>query len=221
MKTNHKELTTHFARPGVAILFALSTAGFLGKTARADKTQFKTVAESSGYKATSRSVQVSRFIRRVTRSANQLNQVRFGRTVEGRPLVAVVANDPPMSRPAESAADNRLVVFVLGNIHSGECAGKEALLALLRDVAHGKFQQWFQHLVVVTIPNFNADGNDRISTDHRKRHKRPYAGSRHSPECSTSRPESRLCQTRITRSASAVDNGISITSQPTDKSQHL
>ena len=43
-------------------------------------------------------------------------------------IVAVVA-DPPVKSAEEARKSGKLVVLLVGGIHSGECDGKEALLA--------------------------------------------------------------------------------------------
>src|SRR5690606_38357908 len=100
----------------------------------------------------------------------------FGRSEEGRELpLAVVA--APAVRDAEAArASGRLRVLVLGNIHAGEVEGKEAALILARRLAGGDLRQLLGRLVVLVAPLYNADGNERISTDHRPEQFGPIGG---------------------------------------------
>lgn len=126
-----------------------------------------TVAESSGFRATSRSDEVTAFVDRVVARVDHVWRLDFGTTVEGRPLVAAVVASGGFPEPAQRADDQRAVVLLLGNIHSGECAGKEALLMLLRELAADPQHPWLRELVLVIVPNFNADGNDRMSPDNR------------------------------------------------------
>jgi hypothetical protein len=126
-----------------------------------------TVAESSGYKATSTSRQVVRFVQQVAQQSEHVHRMNFGRSVEGRPLVAAVAANPPVTSPADLTDDPRAVVLCLGNIHSGECAGKEALLMLLREVAHNADHPLLKNLVLIFVPNYSPDANDRQGKDHR------------------------------------------------------
>jgi dipeptidyl-peptidase 4 len=53
-------------------------------------------------------------------------------------------------------------VFAMGNIHAGEVDGKEALLMLMRDLALAKDRPLLKDLVILFVPNFNADGGDRF-----------------------------------------------------------
>ena len=54
------------------------------------------------------------------------------------------------------------MVYLQGNIHAGEVEGKEALLILLRDLA-GERRDLLQKLVVLVVPDYNADGNDEFA----------------------------------------------------------
>jgi dipeptidyl-peptidase-4 len=129
--------------------------------------KLKTVAERSDYQATSRSTEVLSFLEQLAATTPHVSTVTLGYTVEQRPLTAAVVAQPPVNAPADLQSDSRLVVLLLGNIHPGECAGKEALLELLRAVASDPNHPWLKDLVLLFLPNYNADGNDRMSTGHR------------------------------------------------------
>lgn len=123
-----------------------------------------TVAEASGFEATSTSEEVLVFLRACDSRAEHLQYFEFGRTSLDRPLAGLVIADPPVTQPP---MDQRLVVMLLGNIHSGECDGKEALLMLARELALNTQHPWLQQVVIVLVPNYNADGNDQMSVDNR------------------------------------------------------
>ena len=59
----------------------------------------------------------------------------LGTTTEGRVLPLVVLSRPVVRTPAEAKALHRPIVYVEANIHSNEIEGKEALQALIRDLA--------------------------------------------------------------------------------------
>ncbi|MEZ6108892.1 MAG: M14 family zinc carboxypeptidase [Pirellulaceae bacterium] len=85
----------------------------------------------------------------------------IGETVEGRPLLAARI-DGSRTEGVES-----LRVLIIANIHSGECDGKEAMLALLRDVGRDAAHRWHaQPIELIVVPNYNADGNDRRGPGH-------------------------------------------------------
>jgi len=129
--------------------------------------ELATVAESSGYKQTSTSQQSLELLDQLARAAQHVTRFDVGHTVEGRRLAAVTIANPPIRSLADLRRDNRMSVLLLGNIHSGECAGKEALLALVRDLSRQPEHEWLKRLAIVVLPNYNADGNDRRGAAHR------------------------------------------------------
>ncbi len=125
-----------------------------------------TVAEKSDYEATSTSAEVVELVERIVEVSPIVSRFTFGKTVEGRDMIAAVAAQPHVTTPLKPD-DHRLVVLLLGNIHAGECAGKEALLRLLRELGLAANHPWMKHLVILFVPNYNADGNDKTAKDNR------------------------------------------------------
>ena len=135
-----------------------------------------TIAERSDYRATSTHAEVQAFCRELAKRSPRCLLDEFGITTEGRRLPLLVLADPPVSTPAEAARSGKLVVLVLGNIHAGEVDGKEALLALARDLGLGDRDPLLKDVVLLVAPIFNADGNDRMSRTHRREQKGPVDG---------------------------------------------
>lgn len=149
----------------IALNLASSSAGQeIPAAPPATTDPFLTVAESSAYTATSRFDDVVAFIDRCARQSEHVQRIDFGETVEGRPMVAAVVGNPlPTGQTVPSADDDqRIVCLLLGNIHSGECAGKEALLELLRELSQNGDSQLLEKMVLIFVPNYNADANERI-----------------------------------------------------------
>ena len=126
--------------------------------------EFLTVAESSGFEATSLSIDVNRFLTACDDKAAHVERFEFGQTSLGQPLTGVTIANPPMT---DRDTEQRLVILLLGNIHSGECDGKEALLMLTRELTLNPNHPWLQHMSIIVVPNYNADGNDKVATDNR------------------------------------------------------
>ena len=118
----------------------------------------QTVAESSEYKSTSLSSQVVDFVDECAKQAEHVTKFVWGQTVEGRDMVGAIVSTSPYEIGTQ---DERNVILLLGNIHSGECAGKEALLMMLRELTHNPDHPWLKQNVILFAPNYNADGNDR------------------------------------------------------------
>ncbi len=127
----------------------------------------RTVAESSGYARTSSHAEVVRAVEEIARAApDRVRRASMGMTVEGRDLPVMIVSDPPVATPAEAAElatrEGRVVCLVFANIHAGEVDGKEAVLMLTRDLLIADQGGLLKKLVLVVVPDYNADGNDRF-----------------------------------------------------------
>lgn len=121
----------------------------------------RTVAERSAYAATATNAEVGAFLDSLQLAGAPIAVTEMGTTTLGKPLYLVIASDPAVTSPAEAAASGKLVVYLQANIHAGEVEGKEALLALLRELA-GPRRDLLQRLVVLAVPDYNPDGNDAL-----------------------------------------------------------
>src|SRR5690349_8341021 len=129
----------------------------------------RTRAERTSYAETSRHEDVVGFFRALTDSGAPIHVGTLGRTSEGRDIPLVVASRPPVRTAAEAKALGRPIVWVQANIHAGEVEGKEAIQALVRDLANEPGKNPLDDLVLVAVPIYNADGNERIGPEERQR----------------------------------------------------
>ncbi len=120
-----------------------------------------TTAERSNYAATSTTAEVGAFLDSLQLGGAPIAVSEFGTTALGKPLYLVVASDPAVTSSREAAAAGKLVIYLQGNIHAGEVEGKEAVLALLRELA-GPRRDLLQKLVILVAPDYNPDGNDAL-----------------------------------------------------------
>ncbi|HWZ60762.1 MAG TPA: M14 family metallopeptidase, partial [Gemmatimonadaceae bacterium] len=65
---------------------------------------------------------------------------------------------------ADAHARGIPVVYLQANIHAGEVEGKEALLALLRDLTRDPRLNVLDSLLVIAVPIYNADGNEAFAS---------------------------------------------------------
>lgn len=141
-----------------------------------------TRAERTRYEETSSHADVLAFLDSLQAMDGRLSRTSIGRTTEGRELALVVASRPRVATLAEARALGRPIVFVQGNIHAGEVEGKEALQMLLRDLALDPRPNVLDSLVLLALPNYNADGNERLGPQARQR------GAQNGPELVGQRP---------------------------------
>ncbi|MCP4508237.1 MAG: hypothetical protein GY826_17840, partial [Fuerstiella sp.] len=127
-----------------------------------------TVAERSDFTETSRSDEVKGLVDRFAAMAAHVRVYEIGRTNEDRPILAAeVDSHWAAGNKGNNGADDRLTILLLGNIHSGECAGKEALLMLLRDLTLDHKHRWLDDFRIIFVPNYSADANERMGALHR------------------------------------------------------
>jgi hypothetical protein len=135
----------------------------------------KTVAELSSYASTSRYEDVVSFVGAIRRIDPDIRVETFARSNDGRALPLVIAGPPGVVDPRSAKASRLPVVFIMANIHAGEVEGKEAALMLLRDLV-STYAKLRQDLVILIAPIYNADGNEKISTEHRTTQHGPING---------------------------------------------
>ena len=123
-----------------------------------------TRAERSGYTETSTFDDVRAFLATLLAQHAPFTLDTLGTTTEGRLLPLVIASRPLVRTPAEARALKRPVVLVQANIHAGEVEGKEAVLALLRDLSRVEGRSLLDSIVLLVIPIYNADGNERFAS---------------------------------------------------------
>ena len=128
-----------------------------------------TRAERTRFTETSRYADVVQFIDSLRLLGARIQTGVIGRTSEGREIPYVVASRPLVTTAAEARRLNRPIVYVQGNIHGGEVEGKEALQSLLRDLLTDERPNVLDSLVLVAVPIYNADGNERFAPQERNR----------------------------------------------------
>jgi dipeptidyl-peptidase 4 len=143
-------------------LFSATRAQDRGAIDVAKLANLKTVAEASEFKSTASGAEVEAMLKALDSASANARLEQIGESNEGRPLWALVMGrsddlDLPLAKE-----DPRMVVVLLGGIHSGECDGKEALLAMSRDILIKAPKGWWEHFVLVCVPNFSADSAERM-----------------------------------------------------------
>jgi dipeptidyl-peptidase-4 len=152
------------------ILFALSQAGL---NAQSD---LLTVAERSEYTSTATGSEVNSFLSRLLVNSAICRLETLAITITGKPVPLLVIADPMPASPDILMHDDRIVVYIQANIHSGEVEGKEAALMLARDMILPENLKWLKNVIILICPNLNADGNDQISTRNRTNQNGPKNG---------------------------------------------
>ena len=128
-----------------------------------------TRAERTNFTETSRYGDVVQFIDSLRLLGGKIHVGSIGKTTEGRDIPFVVASRPLVTTAVEAKQLGRPIVYVQANIHAGEVEGKEALQAILRDLLFTDRPNILDSIVLVAVPIYNADGNERFAAQERNR----------------------------------------------------
>jgi Zinc carboxypeptidase len=148
-----------------------------GVEGSAQSSDMRTRAEISNYEETSTYADVTRVIDGLVATAGSLVHTEsFGKSEEGRDLPLIVISDPKVTTPEAARKLGRPLVFVQANIHAGEVEGKEAILKLARRMVSGDLRAMTRQMVFLIAPDYNADGNEKVSPMNRTAQNGPVGG---------------------------------------------
>lgn len=127
-----------------------------------------THAEKTDYRETPRYAETIEYSKRLDQASPLIKFQSFGKSGEGRELPLLIATEGDTFTPEAARHAGKAVILIQACIHAGEPDGKDAGLALLRDIAITKTQPGLlKNLVVLFIPIYNADGHERVSPYNR------------------------------------------------------
>ena len=156
----------------IALLLCAASVGMSAQSA-----DMRTRAEITNYEETSTYADVTRVIDGLAATAPTLVHTEsFGKSEEGRDLPLLVISDPKVTTPAAAQKLGRPIVFVQANIHAGEVEGKEAILMIARRLVSGDLRVMTRQAVFLIAPDYNVDGNEKITPMNRTQQNGPVAG---------------------------------------------
>lgn len=124
----------------------------------------RTIAEQSGNQRTGRYDEVERLCPAYQQTwPKQVRCFEFGRTPEGRPMLALVASADGVLDATAAHRAQRPIVLMQGGIHAGEIDGKDAGFLALREMLDGAAAAGaLGAATFVFVPVFNVDGHERF-----------------------------------------------------------
>ncbi|MGB7925374.1 MAG: M14 family metallopeptidase [Pyrinomonadaceae bacterium] len=130
--------------------------------------EWQTHTEKTDYRETPRYDETIAYSRKLDAASPLIRYVSFGRSGEGRDLPLLIASEGGKFTPEAARSAGKAVVLIQACIHAGEPDGKDAGLALLRDIAvTGTRPRLLDHVVVLFIPIYNTDGHERFGPYNR------------------------------------------------------
>ena len=138
--------------------WALLLGLFLASRVAAQSTR----PERTGFRETSSHADVLAFLDSLARATSDTRIATLATSPEGRRVPWVLTARPVPAGPAEAHRSGKPIVYLQANIHGGEVEGKEVAQMLLRELTHGRLSPLLDSLVLLVVPIYNADGNDRM-----------------------------------------------------------
>ena len=129
---------------------------------------WRTYAEQTDYQETPRYVATIDYAKRLDSASTLIKFEPFGKSGEGRDLPLLMATEGATFTPEAARRAHKAVILIQACIHAGEPDGKDAGLALLRDIAITKTRAGLlKNIVVLFIPIYSPDGHERVSPFNR------------------------------------------------------
>ena len=129
---------------------------------------WQTRAERSGYRVTADYDETLRFCRSVMGASPWVKLESYGSSAQGRELPLLIVSKDRAFTPEAARAIGKPIILIQNGIHSGEIEGKDASLALVRDMAvlHDR-DSLLDHATLLVLPIFSVDAHERHSKYNR------------------------------------------------------
>lgn len=130
--------------------------------------EWQTHAEKTEYRETPRYEETIAYSKKLDAASPLIKLTSFGQSGEGRALPLLIAATGEDFTPEAARKAGKAIVLIQACIHAGESDGKDAGLALLRDIAITKTRPGLlDKVVLLFIPMYNTDGHERFSAYNR------------------------------------------------------
>lgn len=126
---------------------------------------WKTTAERTNYAKTSTYAEAVAYSKRLAAASRGLIRYEsYGKSGEGREMPLLIAASGGAFTPEAARKQGKVVVLVQAGIHAGEIDGKDAGLALFRDIAITKTRaSLLDNVVILFEVIYNVDGHENRS----------------------------------------------------------
>ncbi len=126
--------------------------------------EWQTKAEQTDYKKTATYDETIAFSQKLDRASDLIYYTTYGKSGEGRELPMLIASTDKITSPEAARKKGRAIIFIQAGIHAGEIDGKDAGLALLRDIAITKTRiDLLKDVVILFAPIYNVDGHENFN----------------------------------------------------------
>ena len=126
-----------------------------------------TKPELTEYNETSTYAEVMSVVKSTIEGSDKARMFSMGQSLEGKDIPVVVLADPMVNSPEEAKASGKPVIYIQGNIHSGEVEGKEVIQILMREILRGDKGYLLNNQIILFAPIYNTDSNDKMEQGRR------------------------------------------------------
>ncbi len=146
-------------RRGSSTLLRALLAGIVAFTTidAAPMTAQETPLEANGFERLTSHSELVSFLESLAESSDRISVHTLGSSVEGRRIPYLKVSTGPFGADRE----HRLVALLFAQQHGNEPSGKEAMLALARDLAVGEYDEPLRSVDLLMVPQVNPDGAER------------------------------------------------------------
>ena len=120
------------------------------------------VPEKSNFEKTSTYADVMSFLNAIKQLSPYISLHSIGKSTSGLDIPMAVLANPMIANADQAKASGKPVVYIQANIHAGEVEGKEVAMMLMRDILLGDKMDLLQNQIIIFVPIYNVDGNDKM-----------------------------------------------------------
>jgi hypothetical protein len=129
---------------------------------------WQTFTEQTDYRKTPRYAETVAYAQKLDKASDLIVYQSFGKSGEGRDLPLLIASNDKTFTSAAARKKGKAIILIQACIHAGESDGKDAGLALLRDIAITKTRtDLLKDTVILFVPIYNVDGHELFSAYNR------------------------------------------------------
>lgn len=146
-------------------------------------TFWRTKAERTNYAQSADYDETMRYCRQLEAGSRWVKLTSYGRSGQGRELPLLIVSRDRAFTPEAARASGKPIVLIQNGIHSGEIEGKDASLALVRDLTVlRRHEALLDSVTLLILPIFSVDAHERASRYNRMNQNGPEEmGWRHTP----------------------------------------
>lgn len=121
------------------------------------------VPEKSNFEKTTTYADMMQFLGSIKTMSPNIHIGSTGTSTQGKDIPMVVLAQPAVTSPEAAKASGKPVIYIQANIHGGEVEGKEVCMMLIRDILLGNKKELLKNQIIVFVPMYNTDGNDKMA----------------------------------------------------------